>query len=75
MENTLHVRRAERRVNQTLVAKALGMGRDRYFRIERGYTEPTADEQVAIVRYFGEPHSVLFPGSPEPITASEGAGA
>lgn len=59
--NTLRIRRAERAVNQFDVAAVLGISRDRYWRIEKGYAQPTDAEREALVRYFDVPPAVLFP--------------
>ncbi len=64
-ENTLRVRRAERRINQFDVAAALGVSRDRYWRIENGYAVPTAAERTTLAEFFGVPNEVLFPAPTE----------
>jgi transcriptional regulator with XRE-family HTH domain len=61
MENTLRVRRAERRLSQKRLAQAAGIGFDRYFRIENEYTEPTTEEQAAIAAALGVVVDVAFP--------------
>lgn len=60
-QNTLKVRRAERGVNQFHVADALGCSRDRYFRIENGYVDPTDDERAALCAFFGTTEEVIWP--------------
>lgn len=60
--NTLRVRRAEKAVNQFDVAAALGISRDRYWRIEKGYADPTDAERAALATYFGTPTDVIWPG-------------
>lgn len=60
-ENTLRVRRAERRVNQFDVAAVVGCSRDRYWRIENGYVEPTAEERAALCAFFGVGEGVIWP--------------
>lgn len=62
MTNRLRIARAEKEVNQTLTAKAIGIGRDRYLRIELGYTDPTNDEIAALALFFEKPAAELFPG-------------
>lgn len=59
--NTLRIRRAEKAVNQFDVAAVLGISRDRYWRIEKGYAQPTDDEKSALADYFGVPYAVIFP--------------
>lgn len=59
--NTLRIRRAERAVNQFDVAAVLGISRDRYWRIEKGYAQPTDAERAALLAYFEVDESVLFP--------------
>jgi transcriptional regulator with XRE-family HTH domain len=62
----LRNRRDALNLNQFEVAMASGMGRDRYVRIELGYTDPTPDEQRDIAKalkakrgeLFGEPAGV-----------------
>jgi transcriptional regulator with XRE-family HTH domain len=48
--NRLKVLRAERDLSQMDLAVKVGMGRDRYMRIERGFTEPTATERRAFAK-------------------------
>lgn len=69
MTNRLRVARAERGVNQEQVASAIGVYRDRYFRIEKGYAEPTKDEQAQLAEFFGMPVKKLFPPSAEGAVA------
>lgn len=64
MLNTLHVRRAERRWSQRTLAMKAGIGFDRYFRIEKGYTEPTPDECTAIADALQIGVDVAFPPPP-----------
>lgn len=61
MENTLRVRRAERRLSQKRLALAAGIGFDRYFRIENEYTQPTSGEQQAIAAALGIDVPTAFP--------------
>ena len=63
MTNTLRVARAIRGLNQELTAKALKWQRDRYFRIEKGYADPTRAEMEALEKLFGTPIEELFPGA------------
>lgn len=62
-DNTLRVRRAEKRVNQFQVAAAVGLSRDRYWRIENGYAAATEEEIVQLATYFGSETVVLFPAA------------
>lgn len=48
--NRLKVLRAERNVSQMALAFKVGMGRDRYMRIERGFTTATAAERRDLAR-------------------------
>jgi transcriptional regulator with XRE-family HTH domain len=59
--NTLRVRRAEKEVAQYDVSVAIGMSRDRYWRIEKGYAVPTDEEREALAAYFGVAVDTLFP--------------
>lgn len=61
MENTLRVERARRCWSQKRLAVAAGIGFDRYFRIEKGYTEPTREEQDAIARALALEVAEVFP--------------
>lgn len=61
MDNTLRVRRAEKRVTQTALAVALGMTTTRVWRIENGVAEPTKAEQAALAAFFGCSERKLFP--------------
>lgn len=62
MENTLRVRRAEREVSQRDLALKAGLHPDRYWRIEKGYTEPTPEECEAIAAALEVAAEVAFPG-------------
>lgn len=61
MVNTLRVRRAEQRLSQMALAARVGMSRDRFWRIENGFAEPTAAEQAALAEAVGAPRGVVFP--------------
>lgn len=64
MENTLRLRRAEkgkRGVTQLAVAKAVRIERNKYWRIEMGYQDPTPAEIRALARYFRCSASIIFP--------------
>ena len=65
MQNTLRVRRAERRLSQRRVAHETGIGFDRYWRIENDYTTPTAEERTALAAVFGVSEDVVFPAATE----------
>ncbi len=68
MQNTLRVRRAERDgISQRGVALAAGIAFDRYFRIEKGYQEPSDTDIEKLTAYFNQPATVLFP----PLAATE----
>lgn len=51
--------RAAADLTQMNTAVLAGIARERYWKIENGYEQPTADEQVAIARAFGLPLEVL----------------
>lgn len=59
--NRLRVLRAERAVPQIEIARRLGVGLDRYWRIEHGYYTPTPEERAKLVRVFGVPASAIWP--------------
>lgn len=59
--NRLRVLRAEKRWNQREVAKRLGVGLDRYWKIENGHTDPDPKEQVKLARIFGVRVEEAFP--------------
>lgn len=61
MVNTLRVRRAEREISQRDLAAKAGLHPDRYWRIEKGYTDPTAQEQAAIAEALAVPVALAFP--------------
>ncbi len=67
--NRLRVLRAERRLSQMDAADKARMGVNRYWRIENGYADATADERAALARVFGVLESDVFPSS-EPTEAS-----
>jgi transcriptional regulator with XRE-family HTH domain len=56
----LRNRRDALNLNQFEVAAAVGMGRDRYVRIELGYTDPTPNERKAIAKALKASASELF---------------
>lgn len=60
-ENRLRVARAELRVGQYDVAGAIGISRDRYWRIENSYAVPTEAERAALAAFFGMADDDLFP--------------
>jgi transcriptional regulator with XRE-family HTH domain len=62
MTNKLRVRRAELDVTQHDVAQRIGIHRDRFWRIENGYTDPTSDEIAALARVLDTTPAELFPG-------------
>jgi transcriptional regulator with XRE-family HTH domain len=64
MDNTLRLSRAgkgKRGVTQLDVAKATKIERNKYWRIEMGYQDPTPAEIRALARYFRCSASILFP--------------
>jgi transcriptional regulator with XRE-family HTH domain len=61
MQNTLRVRRAERRVSQRRVATESRIAYDRYWRIENGYTDPEPAERARLAAFFSVAELVLFP--------------
>ena len=61
--NRLRVLRAERRVPQVKVARLIGVGLDRYWRIENGYYTPTDAERAKLAKVFGVPASDIWPVS------------
>jgi transcriptional regulator with XRE-family HTH domain len=66
MHNKLRVRRAELELSQHAVAVQIeGFSRDRLHRIERGYTEPTADEIQALAKALKTTPAELFPSLAE----------
>jgi transcriptional regulator with XRE-family HTH domain len=60
-ENRLRVARAELRVGQYDVSGAIGISRDRYWRIENSYAIPTERERAALSAFFGVAEGDLFP--------------
>lgn len=61
LPNRLPILRAERgRVPQFDVADACGISRNRYWRIENGYTEPTDEEKAALAVYFNVSAARVF---------------
>ena len=61
MDNTLRIRRAERRLSQRALAKRARIQHDRYWRIQNDYAEPTDTERAALARVLGLPDDELFP--------------
>jgi DNA-binding XRE family transcriptional regulator len=61
--NRLRVLRAERKVPQVQVAQLIGVGLDRYWRIENGYYTPTPEERKKLSKVFGVPASDIWPAS------------
>lgn len=59
--NRLRVLRAERRISQMDAAAHLGMSRDRFWKIENGFIEPTEDEERALARLFKVQLEEIFP--------------
>lgn len=69
MTNKLRVRRAELDITQHDVAQRIGIHRDRFWRIENGYTEPTADEIKSLARALEAKPEELFPALAEQQSA------
>lgn len=61
VSNRLKVLRAEKGTSQLDTAIAIRIGRDRYWRIENGYQEPTDQERASLARYFGVGEQEIFP--------------
>lgn len=61
MTNKLRVRRAVLDVTQHDVAQRIGIHRDRFWRIENGYTDPTTEEIDALARALDATPAELFP--------------
>lgn len=59
--NRLRVLRAERLWNQREVAYKLGVGLDRYWKIENGHTTPEPKEREKLARVFGVAETEVFP--------------
>lgn len=57
----LRVLRAERQLTQMAVARKMRMGTYRYWQIENGYAEPTADERTALAKVFKVTEQDAFP--------------
>lgn len=63
LPNQLPVLRAERGASQMDVAKAVGMGHNRYWRIENGHTDPTDLERRTLAKTFGVSVSAIWPAA------------
>jgi len=62
MKNTLRIRRAERDgLSQRDLAQRAGISTDRYWRIEKGYVDPTDQERAALAAVLDVDESVVFP--------------
>lgn len=61
--NRLRVLRAEFKLSQYEVAHKLGVGHNRYWRIENGYYEPTEAELTILCQLFNTKASKIFPKS------------
>lgn len=64
LTNRLRVLRAERGFSQIDTARLAGMTKDRFWRIENGYLDPTDDERGVFARIFNVEPSAIFPSSP-----------
>lgn len=58
----LRVLRAERAWNQYDTARRAKLSFNRYWRIEKGYTDPTPEERARLARAFGVSVDEVFPG-------------
>ncbi len=56
----LRVLRAERGLSQMDTAIKAGLALNRYWRIENGYSEATAEEKAALAKAFGVPVNDAF---------------
>ena len=63
MTNTLRVRRAERGLSQIDLARAAGLERNRYWTIEKGYSQPRAEERAALASALGITEAEIWPES------------
>lgn len=59
--NRLRVLRAERHLSQMQVARELGIGLNRYWKIENGYTVAEPAEREALALLFATTESAIFP--------------
>jgi transcriptional regulator with XRE-family HTH domain len=59
--NRLRVLRAQYDLSQMEVAAHLGVGHNRYWRIENGFQDPTPAEQVKLARLLKTTVSDIFP--------------
>ena len=57
----LRVLRAEHQLSQMAVASKMRVGTHRYWQIENGYAEPTAEERAAIAKVFKLAEVDVFP--------------
>lgn len=57
----LRVLRAKYRVSQMKAAAYLGVGHNRYWRIENGFQEPTPDEREKLAKLLRTTEAELFP--------------
>lgn len=62
-KNRLRVLRADRRITQLDTAVKAGIVVTRYWKIENGYVEPTADERGKIARALRTSVAEAFPSS------------
>ncbi len=76
MKNTLRIRRAERdAISQRDLAQLAGISPDRYWRIEKGYADPTEDERAALALALDCGCDVLFPADDTAVASPDGATA
>ena len=59
--NTLRVRRAERRISQLDLSREVGIGVNRFWRIENGYADPTDEERASIASALGVSEAEIWP--------------
>lgn len=67
--NQLRAIRRAREVSQMDAAAHLRCGLNRYWKIERGYTEPTDAERKALARLFRVTEAEIFPNPPEAVAS------
>jgi transcriptional regulator with XRE-family HTH domain len=60
-KNRLRVVRADKRITQLDTATRAGIAMTRYWKIENGYTEPTASERKALAKALRVEESDVFP--------------
>jgi transcriptional regulator with XRE-family HTH domain len=64
LPNQLRVLRAERKVNQSQIAEAIGVTLDRFWKIENGKAEATDDERINLAKALGVTQADIWPNRP-----------